>query len=473
MSKCCLKSVPPDSSLKAFSQPVWDWQKRLIAGLDRSLDDPSHTLGHIEEEIARKTRDLERTVAEEVAQKKADSAPPLCPVCNAKLTRVTHGHRRTIQTRFGPVTIQRSRGWCRKCKQWRFPADDLLGIADGGSASPSVQEMAALVGSKMPMAEASAVIERLTGVALPRATVHREAARQGKRAQDLRAQLDADMKTARGTGQQVRLSDPDKPFTLVIEIDAWNIRERDDWGVTEQKIRTGQKPERWHWVYAGTCFQLEDRITKGDRAVICSRGTVMTRMGIDALKTQLWAEAMRQGLGSAARVVVIADGAIWIWNLVKDRFERAVQRLDLFHAKEHLWTVAQTLYPDDLEKAQVWVKPLLRDLERDGATQVISTLEKELENLSGASREAVGKEINYFGSNLHRLRYRDGERRGEPLGSGAIESTCRQYQCRFKRPGQFWTQEGDEALICLETFWRNQRWATLFPHAAQSGLSKN
>ena len=104
---------------------------------------------------------------------------------------------------------------------------------------------------------------------------------------------------------------------------------------------------------------------------------------------------------------------------------------------------------------------------------LIATLEKELENLSGTSREAVGKEINYFGSNLHRMRYRDGQRRGEPLGSGAIESTCRQYQCRFKRPGQFWTQAGDEALICLETFWRNQRWTTLFPHATPTDLSKN
>jgi len=473
MSNCCLKSVPPDSSLKAFGQPLLDWQRRLVAGLDRNIDDQGHTLGHIEEEIARKTRDLERTVAEEVAQKKAATAAPVCPVCKARLTRMTQGHKRTLQTRFGPITIQRSRGWCRKCKEWRYPADDLLGIAGGGSASPSVQEMAALVGSKMPMTEASAVIERLTGVELPPATLHREAARQGKRAQDLRDQLDAGMKSALGTAQKVRVTDEGKPFTLVIEIDAWNIRERDDWGLTEQKTRAGQKPERWHWVYAATCFRLDDRITKGERAVICSRGTVMTRMGIDALKTQLWAEAMRHGLAQAARVVVIADGAIWIWNLVEDRFEHAVQRLDLFHAKQHLWTVAQVLHPEDAEKAQAWVKPLLRDLERDRAEAVVSSLEKELQNLSGNSREAVGKEINYFGSNLDRLRYREGGRRGEPLGSGAIESTCRQYQCRFKRPGQFWTQEGDEALMCLETFWRNRRWPALFPHSAPSDLSKN
>jgi hypothetical protein len=56
----------------------------------------------------------------------------------------------------------------------------------------------------------------------------------------------------------------------------------------------------------------------------------------------------------------------------------------------------------------------------------------------------------------------------EPLGSGAIESTCRQYQCRFKRTGQFWTTAGDEALMCLETFWRNDRWHELYPHATSS-----
>ena len=54
------------------------------------------------------------------------------------------------------------------------------------------------------------------------------------------------------------------------------------------------------------------------------------------------------------------------------------------------------------------------------------------------------------------------------MGSGAIESACRQYQCRFKRTGQFWTTVGDEALMCLETLWRNGRWDQLYPHARSS-----
>jgi hypothetical protein len=110
--------------------------------------------------------------------------------------------------------------------------------------------------------------------------------------------------------------------------------------------------------------------------------------------------------------------------------------------------VARALHPEDNQAAAAWVKPLLKDLECDCAHQVIVTLEKLVEGMQGSARELVQKEINYFGSNLARLKYQEGQKRGEPLGSGAIESTCRQYQCRLKRPGQFWSREGDEALIC-------------------------
>src|SRR5438105_11580658 len=117
MSNCCIETVPPDSSFKTLPQALLDWQARLTAGLNRIIKASDQTLGHIEEEIARRTRDLERTVAEEVAQKKADQAPPQCPQCGGKLTRLTEGHVRTIQSRFGPIQIKRLRGWCRRCKQ--------------------------------------------------------------------------------------------------------------------------------------------------------------------------------------------------------------------------------------------------------------------------------------------------------------------------------------------------------------------
>ncbi len=468
-TNCCVTSVPHHGSFKVLPKAVGAWQERLQAGLSRSIEASDQTMGHLEEEILQKTRELERAVLEEAAQKKADQTPPVCPVCGGKLSRVTQGHACGYRTRFGVVTIRRARGWCRKCKCWRFPADHVLGIAETGSCSPGVQEMAALAVSKLPVAEASAVIERLTGVKLPRATLDREARRQGKRAQDKRQEMDQQMSRGAGAEQQVlelRLKKPAEPFTLVIELDAWNIRERgDDWGQADQQRAAGEEPEWWHWVYGGTCFRLSQRMeTKGGRALILSRGTVMTRGGIEALKQQLWAEAMRHGLGQATEVLAIGDGAVWIWNLVGDRFAGARQRLDPWHALQHLWAVAHALHPEDEAAAAAWIKPLKEKLLEGEGVEVINDLDELLKKLRGSRREAVEVERNYLENNRDRLDYKGAKERGEPLGSGAMESTCKQYEGRFHRSGQFWTTEGDEALMCLETFWRNSRWSLLFPH---------
>jgi hypothetical protein len=467
---CCATSVPHHGRFKVFPQAIAAWQERLQAGLSRSIQASDQTMGHLEEEILHKTRDLERAVLEEAAQKKADQAPPVCPVCGNKLSRVTPGHERSYQTRFGVVTIRRARGWCRRCKCWRFPADHLLGLAETGSCSPGVQEMAALAASKLPVAEASAVIERLTGVKLPRATLDREARRQGKRAESKRQDRDEQLSRGLGTEQRVpelRCPGPVEPFTLVIELDAWNIRERNDeqWGRAEELRQRGEEPEWWHWVYGGTCFRLSQRVeTPGGRSVILSRGTVMTRGGIDALKQQLWAEAMRHGLAQAQEVLVIGDAAVWIWNLTEDRFAGARQRLDPWHALQHLWAVAHALHPEDEAAAAAWIKPLKDKLLDSQAVEVIDELDGVLKSLRGSRRKAVQVERNYLEHNRERLDYRGAKERGEPLGSGAMESTCKQYQVRFHRSGQFWTTVGDEALMCLETFWRNARWSLLFPH---------
>ena len=98
--------------------------------------------------------------------------------------------------------------------------------------------MAALVASKLPVGEASAVLERLTGVKLPRATLDREARRQGRRAEGKRQEMDEQISQGAEVEQQVpevRQKAASEPFILVIELDAWNIRERNDeqWGQTE------------------------------------------------------------------------------------------------------------------------------------------------------------------------------------------------------------------------------------------------
>ena len=151
--------------------------------------------------------------------------------------------------------------------------------------------------------------------------------------------------------------------------------------------------------------------------------------------------------------------------LADDRWPQAHQRLDFYHAVQHLVAVGRALHGEDKTKFQAWLKPLVRQLKNQSALKVIGHLEEALAALpAGASANAVGKEVEYFREHQPRLDYRAARRAGQPIGSGPVEATCRQYQCRFKRPGQFWSQRGDESLLCLETFWRNARWSLLFPH---------
>src|ERR1051325_436648 len=352
-TNCCVPAAPHThgSFFEVPAKAMNGWQERLQAGLGRVINAEDQTMGHLEEEVLGKTKELQRAVLEEASQKKADLSPPVCPVCKKELSRVTPGHARSYQTRFGELTIRRARGWCRKCKCWRFPADHVLGLSEAGSCSPSVQEMAALAVSKLPVAEASAVIERLAGGKISRATLDREARRQGKKAENKRQQMDEQMCKGAGVRQlELPLKQPQEPFTLVIELDAWNIRDRNDeqWGQADELRKQGQKPDWWHWVYGGICFRLSQRTkTAGGRSLILSRGTVMTRGGTDAPKQQLWAEAMRHGLGQATDVLAIGDGAVWIWNAVGDRFSQARQRLDPWHALQHLWAVAHALHPEN------------------------------------------------------------------------------------------------------------------------------
>lgn len=449
-------------------EPLAVLAARAAGALDRSIlrlaQSSDQNLGHLEAQAAHEVQDLLRAAIERGAQAKADNTPPVCPVCRQPLSRVSANHPRTFQCRYGEIRVRRTRGYCKRCRKWRTPADAALGLEETAGYSPAVQDMAALLASKMPVEDASAVLEHLTGVKLPRATLDREAKRQGERAQRLRRSLDAQTATAPPDSRQLEL--PLEPYQMIIQLDAWNLRERDDWGNSAALRRRGEEPARWHWVYTGTCFRLDHRgQTAGGRPVISERGFVATREGLDALREQLHAEALRRGLGQAAAALVLADGAPCIWRLAEDRWPEASQRLDFYHAVQHLAVVARALHGEDTQQRNAWLKPLVRQLKQQSSVKVIDQLEELLGEMpAGPEARTVQREVNYFREHQSRMDYRAGRKAGEPLGSGAIEATCRQYQCRFKRPGQFWSRSGDESLLCLDTFWRNGRWHLLFPH---------
>lgn len=472
------------------------WQHDLEQRLEVIQGHPERNLGFVEEELARAAREPMRLLAERAAQAKANATPVHCPHCHIPLERVRMLGR-TIESRFGSLKIYRAYGWCEDCQSWHFPADLALGLHKNSPASPYLQEVCALLNTKMPSEQAVEVAGRF-GLELSRCFLHREAHRQGLQAQEVRQGQLSRLDTWEGLqGLAAENHRPaSAPFTLIIELDAWNIRERDDWGRTaearQEAVREGQPvPSKWHWVYVGTVFRLDHcGQTAGGRALISQRAYACTRLGVEALLRQLYFEAQACGLGQTKDVLVIADGAVWIWNAVQDRFPQARGRLDLYHADQHLWAVAHELYGQGTPEARHWVEPLLQQLRRDDVSALIGSLKDVAATVGDKLQEKLQTQMAYFENHKNRLHYREilqarkavdkgtatpaqKIKATEPLGSGAIESTCRQYQCRFKRTGQFWSTAGDEALLALETFWRNRRWHLLFPHAMPPPFANN
>lgn len=446
------------------------WRVGLRADLAEAIQRKSG-MGSMEVLIETAIRKEAAKELERALQQVADEAEFCCPRCRMSLNVIAHGKQRTVSSVFGPLTFSRSYGFCPRCETSCFPADDQLGLAPHAKASPRVQEVCASMVLSAPAAVAAESDACLMGLGLSASTMHREAVRQGQRAMDLR---DADAhltRTPEGIRELSSRATPGTtPFTLVIEIDAWNIRERDNWGKTEALLKKGEKLERWHWVYAGTVFRLDQRgKTQSGRCVVTERNYVTTRKGLDAFKQQLYAEALLCGMAVAETVLVVADGAVWIWNLVDDRFKEATSRVDIWHVREHLWTVARAAFGKNNPEAEAWVKPLMRHLDRrkNGASDVRESLGKLRAQQDDAAVEVnkiLDREIGYFERHKERMDYKQGKALGQPIGSGAMESTCAQYQCRFKRTGQFWSVEGDERLLALETLRRNRRWHLLFPY---------
>lgn len=463
------KSKPP--LVPATAQGFAAWLASTQQRLERLADTSQTSLGDLELALVEDLHRLGAALLTQAAHRQGQATPFRCSRCQGPLRREAKNHVRKIDSVVGPLQVGRDYGWCQKCQAWAYPADARWGLQPNAPASPRIQEMAAEAVLKMPCAQAEKSLPRLGGCSLSATTLHREAFRQGKRALACQA---ADQQRATTLGGITQLAQqarpPQKPFVLILELDAWNIRERTDWGRTKTLRKKGQEPERWHWVYTATIFRLDQRgHTAAHRPVITERGYVATRTGLEAFEQLVYAEALRRGLTQAAEVLVIADGAIWIWNLVKNRFRRATQRVDLYHVKQHLWSVARELYDQDTAQARQWLRPLFRQLKTksDGGQRVRDSLQELLRNKTGltpAQRDALTKEVGYFTTHTHRMNYASGQRKQQPLGSGAIESTCRQYQVRFKRSGQFWSLAGDEALLALETLRRNERWFLLFPH---------
>lgn len=134
--------------------------------------------------------------------------------------------------------------------------------------------------------------------------------------------------------------------------------------------------------------------------------------------------AHRQGLETAQRVVVVGDGAGWIWRLAGWRFGRAVQVLDLWHAAEHLWAAGRVLYEEGDDRAPAWVGRAKERLLGGEVSELLAEWGRKRAQRGGepAAPESWRQELGYFHNRAQEIRYGEYPRRGLPIGSGAVES---------------------------------------------------
>ena len=182
---------------------------------------------------------------------------------------------------------------------------------------------------------------------------------------------------------------------------------------------------------------------------------------------RIYGEAWGRGWSRALKKVVIGDGAEWIWNLVALHFSDAIQIVDLYHARQHLWEVARKLYPNDQGKQKAWMKiHQKRLLDRGKIEKLVGAL-RSIESSNPELIEKIRTEADYFERNAERMRYPKFRRQHLFVGSGVIEAGCKTVVAyRLKRSGMFWTVRGANAILALrcchlngefEDYWEARR----------------
>ena len=173
---------------------------------------------------------------------------------------------------------------------------------------------------------------------------------------------------------------------------------------------------------------------------------------------RIYLEAWKRGWSRAEKRVVIGDGAEWIWNLAQDHFPRALQIVDLYHARQHLWDLVRRLHPQDEKQQKTWMKVHQKRLLDKGKIEKLVEALRSIRTRDTELAEKIRIEADYFESNAQRMRYPQFRRQHLFVGSGVIEAGCKTViGTRLKRSGMFWTVRGANAILALRCCYLNGR----------------
>jgi hypothetical protein len=378
--------------------------------------------------------------------------------CGSGHQAVFTGYRaKTIDTVVGPVRLRRAWYHCAACGHGLAPRDDELGTGHA-SMSPGLARMTARAAAAVPFARAAGLLADLAGIELTVKRVERSAEAAGAAAA---AAIGAETDAICARQLIPVPPGPPVPDMLYIAIDGTGVpmvpaATRDRGGKADDgKART--REVKLACLFTQTTTD-DDGFPVRDPG---SSSYLATFEPAERFGQLADAEARRRGSEHIRQLVVLGDGAAWIWNLADQLFPAATQIVDLYHAREHVHELAN-LAARLLRNSQPdWLAQRLDELDA-GNIPALLAAGRDLRFTGSLARER-DKALGYFESNAHRMRYKHFRALGMFIGSGTVEAGCKAViGQRLKLSGMHWNVPGATSTAILRCQDASNRWAPIW-----------
>lgn len=376
-----------------------------------------------------------------------------------------HGHRaefvsyrdKNLDTVLGRVRLRRAYYHCTDCGRGVVPGDSELGVA-GRSLSPGLRRMVARTAAVEPFAGAAGLLADLAGVRLSTKRVERSAEADGQAAAAALAQ----QSRAILSGAVRALPPGEDADTLYIEVDGTGVPMVAS--ATADRAGKGEDGRARTREVKLACLFTQTKLDQDGRPVrdpgTCSY--VHTLDPVEAFTTLVHAEACRRGAEHIRQLVILGDGALWIWNMANKILPAATQIVDIYHAREHVHDLARLVASVLGDQQQTWLADRLDDLDHGDIETLVATTERL--PLTGADAEQAAVALDYFKKNAQRMRYDVFRERGMFIGSGVVEAGCKTVVGRrLKLSGMRWNIPGATGILTLRCHRASDRWDDVWP----------
>jgi hypothetical protein len=351
--------------------------------------------------------------------------------------------RKTILTVLGPVQVRRPYYVCSHCSRGQCPIDFELEIVDRES-SPGVRRMEAVMGSDRAFAQGCEPLKVLAGLEVTAKAIERTAEAIGE---DI----------ARREQEEItRVKQLVLPMVAEQSIPKLYVQ-MDGTGVPVVAAETEGRAGKSEGQKAHTrecklgCVFTQTTVDTQGRPMRDPDSTTYTGSieSAEEFGFRLYTEAWRRGWECAKLKIVMGDGALWIWNLADRHFPGAIQIVDLYHARQHLWDVAALLFPHDSAQQKRWMIPTQKWLDNGDMERLVKCLRATRADSDEVAQRLL-PEAEYFARNAERMRYPEFRKQGLFVGSGVMEAGCKTViASRLKCSGMFWTVRGANAILAL------------------------